>query len=67
EEVRGMHGAVQPVRSLRPAPVHLPVVHSPAQGLKAVAQALPSQAPSTSFPAVPERAAPGSDHDFKRF
>jgi methyl-accepting chemotaxis protein len=56
----------QPVRSLRPAPVRLPPVHSPVQGLKAVAQALPPQV-SPTFPAVPERAAPGSDHDFKRF
>jgi methyl-accepting chemotaxis protein len=50
--------AVQPVRSPRPEPV---------QGLKAVAQALPTQVSTSSFPAVPERAAPGSDHDFKRF
>jgi methyl-accepting chemotaxis protein len=67
EEVRPMHGMAQPVRSLRPAPVHLPVMHSPVQGLKAVAQALPTQVPPPSFPAEPERAAPGSDHDFKRF
>jgi methyl-accepting chemotaxis protein len=56
EEVRGVHGAVQPVRSLRPAPVHLPPVASPAQGPKAVAQALPPQVPPT-----------GSNHGFKRF
>jgi methyl-accepting chemotaxis protein len=67
EEVRAVHGLGQPVRSPRPAPVHLPPVHSPARGLKAVAQALPVQVSPTSFPEVPERAAPGSDHDFKRF
>ncbi|WNG61715.1 HAMP domain-containing protein [Archangium gephyra] len=67
EEVRGVHGAVHPVRSLRPAPVHLPPVPSPVQGLKAVAQSLPVQVAPTSFPAVPERAVAGSDHDFKRF
>ncbi|WP_375768560.1 methyl-accepting chemotaxis protein [Archangium gephyra] len=67
EEARPMHGMAQPGRSLRPGPVHLPVVHSPAQGLKAVAQPLPTQVSPTSFPAVPERAAAGSDHDFKRF
>ncbi|OJT16178.1 chemotaxis protein, partial [Archangium sp. Cb G35] len=66
-EVRALHGAMQPVRSLRPAPVHLPPVPSPVQGLKAVAQSLPVQVAPTSFPAVPERAAVGSDHDFKRF
>ena len=55
QEVRGMHGPVQPVRSLRPAPVQLPPVASPAQGLKAVAQALPVQMAPT-----------GSDHAFKR-
>ncbi|AKJ08128.1 methyl-accepting chemotaxis protein [Archangium gephyra] len=55
-EVRGMHGPVQPVRSLRPAPVHLPVVSSsPAQGLKAVAQVLPAQVSPT-----------GTNHGFKR-
>ncbi|HEX5750146.1 MAG TPA: chemotaxis protein, partial [Archangium sp.] len=47
EEVRGMHGAVQPVR--------LPPVASPAQGLKAVAQALPA-------PMAPT----GTAHGFKR-
>ncbi|MFE8603132.1 methyl-accepting chemotaxis protein [Archangium violaceum] len=67
EEVRALHGAMQPVRSLRPAPVHLPPVPSPVQGLKTVAHALPVQVAPTSFPAVPERAAAGSDHDFKRF
>ncbi|PTL83205.1 methyl-accepting chemotaxis protein [Vitiosangium sp. GDMCC 1.1324] len=68
EEVRPGLGGAQPVRSLRPPPVHLPPVHMPAQGLKAVAQGLPSAPVSrTSFPAVPERAASGSDHDFKRF
>ncbi|WP_375768559.1 methyl-accepting chemotaxis protein [Archangium gephyra] len=56
EEARPMHGMAQPVRSLRPGPVHLPVVHSPAQGLKAVAQPLPTQ--------VPPR---GPAHDLKRF
>lgn len=67
EEVRALHGAMQPVRSLRPAPVHLPPVPSPVQRLKTVAQSLPVQVAPTSFPAVPERAAAGSDHDFKRF
>jgi hypothetical protein len=57
EEVRRVHGLGQPVRSLRPEPVQLPVVHSPAQGLKAVAQALPPAQMSPSRPA----------HDFKRF
>ena len=56
EEVRPMYGMAQPVRSLRPAPVHLPPVHSPAHGLKAVAQALPVQVPPA-----------GPAHDFKRF
>jgi methyl-accepting chemotaxis protein len=51
-----MHGMAQPVRSLRPAPVYLPPVHSPAHGLKAVAQALPVQVPPA-----------GPAHDFKRF
>ncbi|MFL5351030.1 methyl-accepting chemotaxis protein [Archangium sp.] len=66
EEVRAMHGLVQPMRALRPPPVQLQA-HSPAQGLKAVAQALPSQVSPTSFPAAPERAVSSSDHDFKRF
>ncbi|MCY1082572.1 methyl-accepting chemotaxis protein [Archangium lansingense] len=56
EEVRSAHGVAQPVRSLRPAPVHLPLVHSPVQGLKAVAQALPTQVPPNGVP-----------QDFKRF
>ncbi|MFY0572057.1 methyl-accepting chemotaxis protein [Archangium lansingense] len=56
EEVRSAHGVAQPVRSLRPAPVHLPLVHSPVQGLKAVAQVLPTQVPPT-----------GVSQDFKRF
>jgi methyl-accepting chemotaxis protein len=56
EAVQPMHGMAQPVHSLRPAPVHLPPVHSPAHGLKAVAQSLPAQVPAA------DRA-----HDFKRF
>ncbi|MFE8603131.1 methyl-accepting chemotaxis protein [Archangium violaceum] len=55
EEVRALHGAMQPVRSLRPAPVHLPPVPSPVQGLKTVAHALPVQVPPT-----------GAAHGFKR-
>jgi methyl-accepting chemotaxis protein len=66
EEVRGVYGLAQPVRALRPAPVQLQA-HSPVQGLKAVAQALPPQVSPTSFPAAPERAVSSSDHDFKRF
>ncbi|WNG53022.1 methyl-accepting chemotaxis protein [Archangium minus] len=66
EAGRAVQGMVQPVRSLRPPPVHLPI-HPPAQGLKAVAQALPMQLPTASFPSVPERASSSSDHDFKRF
>ncbi|MFY0572059.1 methyl-accepting chemotaxis protein [Archangium lansingense] len=67
EEVRSTHGVAQQLRSLRPAPVHLPLVHSPVQGLKAVAQVLPTQVSPASVPGTPERAAPGVDHDFKRF
>ncbi|WNG40849.1 methyl-accepting chemotaxis protein [Archangium violaceum] len=66
EAGRAVQGMAQPVRSLRPPPVHLPI-HPPAQGLKAVAQALPTQLPTASFPSVPERASSSSDHDFKRF
>jgi methyl-accepting chemotaxis protein len=66
EEVRVVHGLAQPVRSLRP-PVPLQAPHASAQGLKAVAQALPTQVSPTSFPAAPERAVSSSDHDFKRF
>jgi methyl-accepting chemotaxis protein len=69
EAGRAALGMAQPVRSLRPAPVHLPPspMHSPVQGLKAVAQAVPVQLPTPSFSAVPEHAASSSDHDFKRF
>jgi hypothetical protein len=43
-------------------------MHSPALGLKAVAQALPSmQVSPTSFPEIPERAVVSPDTDFKRF
>jgi methyl-accepting chemotaxis protein len=56
EEGRAVQGMGQPVRSLRLAPVQLPPVHSPAQGLKAVAQALPPQV----SPTRPE-------HGFKRY
>ncbi len=70
EESLGQHSGVpQLVRPIRPMvtpPAHAPV-HTTARGLKAVAQALPVQVSPTSFPAVPERAAPGSDTDFKRF
>ncbi len=68
EEVRPMHAPLaQPVHPPRPMPAYFPPVHSPVQGLKAVAQALPAQPPSASIPAVPERATHGVDHDFKRF
>jgi len=60
EEVRPMYGMAQPVRPVVAHP-------SPAQGLRAVAQALPHTMSPTSFPAVPERAVPSSDRDFKRF
>jgi methyl-accepting chemotaxis protein len=68
EESLGQHSGVpqQLVRPMVTPPAHAPV-HATARGLKAVAQALPARAASTSFPAVPERAAPGSDTDFKRF
>jgi methyl-accepting chemotaxis protein len=66
EEARAVHGLAQPVRALRPPVVQLQA-HSPAQGLKAVAQALPPRVSPTSFPAAPERAVSSSDHDFKRF
>ncbi|OJH40213.1 methyl-accepting chemotaxis protein [Cystobacter ferrugineus] len=69
EAGRAVLGMAQPARSLRPAPVHLPPppMHSPAQGLKAVAHAVPVRLPTPSFSAVPEHAASNSDHDFKRF
>ncbi|QRN98309.1 methyl-accepting chemotaxis protein [Archangium violaceum] len=59
--------AAQQVRSLRPPPVQLPI-HPPAQGLRAMAQAMPAaQATHASFPVVTDRAAAASDQDFKRF
>ncbi|WNG16970.1 methyl-accepting chemotaxis protein [Cystobacter fuscus] len=61
-----VQGMAPPARSLRPAPAHLPMPPA-TQGLKAVAQTLPTQLPTPSFPAVPERASFSSDHDFKRF
>jgi methyl-accepting chemotaxis protein len=55
-------------RPYRPSGTHLVPMHSPAQGLRAVAQALPpTQVSPTSFPAMPERAVVSSDTDFKRF
>jgi methyl-accepting chemotaxis protein len=68
EEGQGHHPGVQP-RLMRPtvAPLAHAPGHATAQGLRAVAQALPVQVSPTSFPAAPERAASGSDHDFKRF
>ena len=67
----GHSGAHPVLRPLRPAVASSSSAHAPvyatAQGLRAVAQALPVQVSPTSFPVVPERAAPGSDTDFKRF
>jgi methyl-accepting chemotaxis protein len=51
----------------RPRVVPSSPVPSPAQGLHAVAQALPPRELATSFPAVPQRAVDRSDRDFKRF
>ncbi len=57
EEVHHHPVAPHLPRPYRPSGTHLVPMHSPAQGLKAVAQALP----------VPERAVASSDIDFKRF
>ena len=55
-------------RPYRPSGTLLVPMHSPAEGLRAVAQALPpTQVSPTSFPAMPERAVASSDTDFKRF
>jgi len=55
-------------RPYRPSGTHLVPMHSPAQGLRAVAQALPpTQVSPTSFPERPERAVASPDTDFKRF
>ena len=55
-------------RPYRPSGTHLVPMHSPAHGLRAVAQALPpTQVSPTSFPEVPERAVASPDTDFKRF
>jgi methyl-accepting chemotaxis protein len=55
-------------RPYRPLGRHLVPMHSPALGLKAVAQALPSmQVSPMSFPEIPERAVVSPDTDFKRF
>ncbi|WP_309892335.1 methyl-accepting chemotaxis protein [Archangium sp.] len=53
-------------RPYRPSGTHLVPMHSPAQGLRAVAQALPPTA-SSSFAEVPERAVARPHTDFKRF
>jgi methyl-accepting chemotaxis protein len=57
------YGAPRVVPPVRPLVAH----HSSAQGLRAVAQALPPPVSSSSFPSVPERAVASSDRDFKRF
>jgi methyl-accepting chemotaxis protein len=63
----GAHPLSRPPRPIVVAPLaHVPG-YATAQGLRAVAQALPVQVSPTSFPEVPERAMPGSDTDFKRF
>ncbi|HEX8824645.1 MAG TPA: methyl-accepting chemotaxis protein [Archangium sp.] len=68
EEAHGHFGGMNLPRPHRPSGTHLVPMHSPAQGLRAVAQALPpTQVSPTSFPAVPERAVNSSDTDFKRF
>ncbi len=59
------HGPVQPVHSLRPSGVNLPTY--PSMQERKVVQAMHAQVSPTSFAAVTERAAVGSDHDFKRF
>ena len=51
----------------QPRVVHSSPVPSPAQGLRAVAQALPPQRAPTSFPTVPKRTVDSSDRNFKRF
>jgi methyl-accepting chemotaxis protein len=56
----------EPAPPLAPQPAQPVYPFAPAQGLRAVAQALPP-APLPNFPAVPERALAGPDVDFKRF
>ena len=60
------HHPAQLPRPYRPSGTHLVPMHSPAHGLRAVAQALPPTA-SSSFPEVPERTVTSRNIDFKRF